>query len=77
MINFYRRFVQNSANTLMPLYDLLAEHKKLPKNAMINWTIEQEQAFNKSKNDLAQLHFSHTLHLMQIYSSLLTLQTLQ
>ena len=38
----------------MPLYHLLAEHNKLPKNALINWTLEQEQAFNKSKNDLAQ-----------------------
>ena len=38
----------------MPLYDLLAEHNKLPKNVLINWTLEQEQAFNKSKNDLAQ-----------------------
>ena len=57
MINFYRWFVQNSANILMRLYDLLAEHNKLPKNAMINWMLEQEQAFNKSKNDLAQAAF--------------------
>ena len=38
MINFYSRFVHNSAKTLMPLYDLLAEHNELPKNALINWT---------------------------------------
>ena len=38
----------------MPLYDLLAEHNKLPKNALINWTLEQEHALNMSKNDLAQ-----------------------
>ena len=39
----------------MALYDLLAEHNKLQKNALINWTIEQEHDFNKSKNDHAQL----------------------
>ena len=54
MINFYRRFVQNSLKTLMPLYDLLAEYNKFQKNALINWMLEQEQAFNKSENDLAQ-----------------------
>ena len=35
----------------MPLDDLLAG---APKNALINWTLEQEHAFNKPKNDLAQ-----------------------
>ena len=54
MINFYPRFMQNSAKILMPLYDLLAEHNKLPTNALINRTQEQEHAFNKSKNDLVQ-----------------------
>ena len=44
MINFYRRFL---CKKLMPLYYLLAEHNKLPKNALLNWTLEQEHAFNK------------------------------
>ena len=53
MINFYRRFVQNSAQTLQPLYDLIKKHNTLPKNAKIDWTKEQLHAFEKSKSDLA------------------------
>ena len=53
MINFYRRFVPRSAETLQPLYDLLKELNTLPKNAKISWSSEQLQAFHKSKTDLA------------------------
>ena len=46
MVNFHRRFVHNSAHTLMLPYDLLTEHNELPENAPLNWTKELE-AFNK------------------------------
>ena len=45
--------MQNSAQTLQPLYDLIKKHNTLPKNALIDWTEEQLHAFEKSKSDLA------------------------
>ena len=45
MINFYRRFVPKSAETLQPLYNLIKHVNMLPKNAKITWSSEQLQAF--------------------------------
>ena len=53
MINFYRRFIPKSAETLQPLYDLIKELNTQPKHAKIKWSSEQLQAFAKSKTDLA------------------------
>ena len=53
MINFYRRFLPRSAETLQPLYDLIKNLNSLPKNTKISWSNEQLQAFEKSKSDLA------------------------
>ena len=53
MINFYRRFVPKSAETLQPLYDLIKELNSQPKNTKITWNEKQLQAFSKSKADLA------------------------
>ena len=52
MTNFYRCFVQNSAKTLLPLYDLFKGLNALPKNVNTSWTSIQLDAFNKSKTDL-------------------------
>ena len=57
MINFYRRFVPQSAKTLQPLYDLIKNLNSLPKNTKISWNNEQLQAFEKSKSDLADASY--------------------
>ena len=57
MINFYRRFVPKSAETLQPLYDLLKDLNAQPKNMKITWSSEQRQAFQKSKTDLADAYY--------------------
>ena len=57
MINFYRRFIPNSAETLQPLYDLIKEFNTKPKNAKIIWSSEQLKAFTKSKTDLANASY--------------------
>ena len=57
MINFYRRFVPKSAETLQPLNDLIKELNALPKNKRISRSSEQLQAFNKSKTDLADASY--------------------
>ena len=57
IINFYRRFVPRSAETLQPLYDLIKELNALPKNTKISWNSEQLQAFNKSKTDLTDTSY--------------------
>ena len=60
MINFYRRFLPRSAETLQPLYDLIKELNSQPKNAKITWNSEQLQEFEKSKTDLANTsHLSY------------------
>ena len=57
MINFYRRFIPKSAETMQPLYDLIKQLYMLPKNAKIMWSREQLQAFKKSKTDLANASY--------------------
>ena len=57
MINFYRRFVSKSAETLQPLYDLIKELNTQPKNTKITWSSEQLQAFAKSKTDLTNASY--------------------
>ena len=53
MINFNRRFVPKSAETLQPFYDLIKELNTQPKNTKIIRKDEQLQAFAKSKTDLS------------------------
>ena len=57
MINFHRHFVPKSAETLLPLYDLLKHLNALPKNVKITWSSEQLEAFQKSKTDLADASY--------------------
>ena len=57
MINFYRRFIPKSAETLQPLYDLIKELNTQPRNAKIKWSSEQLQAFAKSKRDLTNASY--------------------
>lgn len=52
MINFYRRFIPNAANFQAPLNDLLVGNVK--GKAPLTWTSEARQAFENSKNSLAQ-----------------------
>ena len=47
MINFYRRFVPKSGETLQPLYDLKRELNSQPRNARVIWNNEQLQSFKK------------------------------
>ena len=57
MINFYRCFIPNSAETLQPLYHLIKKFNTKPKNAKIIWSSEQLKAFTKSKTDLANTSY--------------------
>lgn len=52
MINFYRRFIPNAANTQLILQSLIDGNKKNDRRP-IEWTIETENAFNDFKSKLA------------------------
>ena len=53
MLNFYRRFVKQAATTLTPLYDLVVKYNKFPKSKVMQWELQQLQAFDNTKNALA------------------------
>ncbi len=53
MINFYRRFLKNAAETQAPLHDFLKDSKKNDKRP-IPWTEKASAMFEKCKDDLAQ-----------------------
>lgn len=52
MINFYRRFIPNAANTQLILQSLIDGNKKNDRRP-IEWTTETENAFNDFKSKLA------------------------
>ena len=52
MLNFYHKNLPNIAQTQAPLNKLTGNSKKND-TTPINWTSEQEQAFNKCKEDLS------------------------
>ncbi|UYV77645.1 hypothetical protein LAZ67_15001806, partial [Cordylochernes scorpioides] len=53
MLNFYRPFLKDAAETQSILHDYLKGSKKKDKR-LINWTEEAKEIFNKCKNDLAK-----------------------
>ena len=53
ILNFYRRFLSNAATVLIPLYDIIKIHNKLPPRSRIVWSTQQIDAFEKSKDMLA------------------------
>ena len=53
LVNFYRRFIPNCAQTLMPLTDLLRNRKKRSKKPL-EWSPACETAFAEVKEKLAQ-----------------------
>ena len=55
MLNFYRRFVKQTATTLATLYDLLVKYNKLPKSKVMQWEPQQLQSFDNAKNALADV----------------------
>ena len=44
MLNFYRIFLNNAATVLIPLYDAIKIHNKLPPHSPIVWTSQQLDA---------------------------------
>ena len=53
MLNFYRLFLNNAATVLIPLYDIIKTHNKLPPRSPIVWSTQQIDAFEKSTDMLA------------------------
>jgi len=53
MVNFYRRFIPNCADTLHPLTDLHTQHGKKPKRLLV-WSYECAAAFAVVKSSLAE-----------------------
>lgn len=52
MVNFYRRYLKDAANTQAPLHDLLKGAKKKDRRK-IPWTEDTISKFEKCKSDLA------------------------
>lgn len=53
MVNFYRRFLPNAAQTQAPLHEFLKNSKKNDKRP-VPWTDESSSSFEQCKTDLAQ-----------------------
>ena len=53
LVNFYRRFIPDCAETLLPLTDLLGKHGKRSRKPL-DWTPECDEAFQAIKEKLAQ-----------------------
>ena len=53
LVNFYRRFIPDCAETLLPLTDLLGKHGKRSRKPL-GWTPECDEAFQAIKEKLAQ-----------------------
>lgn len=52
MLNYYRRFLKNSINTQLKLFDFTSGYKKNDRR-ILNWTPELTAAFEECKNQLA------------------------
>ena len=57
MINFYHRFLQNGAETLVPLYDLLKTHSS--RKQKLSWSDHTTEAFLQAQSLLANLTLLH------------------